>query len=85
MAKNEQRIPPAFTRGMFLRSQLFGGATALTLFLLSAPLWVFYVVPIVMAPWIVWELLRLDRAEDGSKQTKEPEESRPRRTSRSVA
>jgi hypothetical protein len=85
MNKNEQQIPPAFTLAMFLRSLLFGGVVGLTLFLLSAPLWVFYVAPISMGPWIVWELLRLDGAEDRSEEKKSSEESRPRATPRGVA
>jgi hypothetical protein len=85
MNKNEQQLPPAFTLAMFLRSLLFGGVMGLTLFLLSAPLWVFYVAPISMGPWIVWELLRLDGAEDRSEEKKSPEQSRTRATPRGVA
>jgi hypothetical protein len=85
MTEKEQPIPPAFTLAMFLRSLLFGGAMGLTLFLLSAPLWVFYVAPISMAPWIVWELLRLDRKEREEQETNTAEASRPRETPRSVA
>jgi hypothetical protein len=85
MNKNEQQIPPAFTLAMFLRSLLFGGVVGLTLFLLSAPLWVFYVAPISMGPWIVWELLRLDGAEDRSEEKKSPRESRTRAAPRGVA
>lgn len=85
MTKKEQPIPPAFTLAMFLRSLLFGGVTGLTLFLLSAPLWVFYVAPITMAPWIFWELLRIDRKEREEQKTKAAEASQPRDTSQSVA
>jgi hypothetical protein len=85
MTKNEEQIPPAFTLAMFLRSLLFGGVMGLTLFLLSASLWMFYVAQISMAPWIVWELLRLDRKEREEKKTNTAEASRPRETSRSVA
>lgn len=80
MTKNEQRIPPAFTLAMFLRSLLAGAVIGLPLFLLRAPLWVFYVAPISMAPWIVWELLRLDTKEGRDQEEKAPEPSRPRET-----
>jgi hypothetical protein len=85
MNKNEQQIPPAFTLAMFLRSLLFGGVVGLTLFLLSAPLWVFYVAPISMGPWIVWELLRLDSQEHRDEDAKTPEPSRAQGSSRTVA
>jgi hypothetical protein len=85
MTKNEQQIPPAFTLAMFLRSLLFGGVMGLILFLLSAPHWLFYVAQISMAPWIVWELLRLDRKEREEQETSTAEASRPRETSRSLA
>jgi hypothetical protein len=85
MTKKEQPIPPAFTLAMFLRSLLAGAVIGLPLFLLSAPLWVFYVAPIAMSPWIVWELLRLDRKEREEQKTNTAEASRPRETPRSVA
>jgi hypothetical protein len=68
------------TLAMFLRSLLFGGVMGLTLFLLSAPLWVFYVAPISIGPWIVWELLRLGGTEGRSKEKEAPEEIRSRAT-----
>jgi hypothetical protein len=86
MTKNQQPIPPpAFTLAMFLRSLLFGGAFGLTLLFMGAPLWVFYVGQISMAPWILWELLHLDAKEKREQEAKATEASRQRETSRSVA
>lgn len=85
MTKNAQRVPPAFTLAMFLRSLLAGVVIGLPLFLLRAPLWVFYVAPITMAPWIIWELLRLDAQERREQQAKTPEPNRPQETARRVA
>jgi hypothetical protein len=86
MTKNQHPIPPpAFTLAMFLRSLLFGGAFGLTLLFMGAPLWVFYVGQISMAPWILWELLHLDAKEKREQEAKVTEASRRRETSRSVA
>jgi len=57
----------------------------LILLLLNAPLWVFYPAQISMAPWIFWELRRLDARESRDQETEAPEASRPREPSRGVA
>ena len=85
MTKNEQPIPPAFTLAMFLRSLLFGGFLGLTLFLLNAPLWVFYPAQITMAPWIFWELLHLDAKERREQAMDAPETTQSRQKSQRVA
>jgi hypothetical protein len=48
-------------RFMFLRAACLGLILGLTLLFLDAPLWVFYVAPLVLMPWLFWELPRLDR------------------------
>jgi hypothetical protein len=83
--KQEQIPPPAFTLAMFLRSLLFGGIFGLTLLFLGAPLWVFYVGQVSMAPWILWELLHLEAKEKREQATKAPGRTQSRRKSRSVA
>ncbi len=86
MTKKQQQIPPpTFTLAMFLRSLLFGGAFGLTLLFLGAPLWVFYVGQVSMAPWILWELLHLEARERREQAMKAPEGTQPRRKSGSVA
>jgi hypothetical protein len=86
MTKNEGRIPPAFTRGMLLRSLLVGALIGLPLFFVRAPLWAFYVVPpIPMAPYIAWELLHLDTPGRRDPAAEAPERPRSRQASRSVA
>jgi hypothetical protein len=86
MTENEQPLPPAFTLAMLLRSLLFGGVVGLTLFLLNSPLWAFYVVPpIPMAPWIIWELLRLDSQPHRGEKAKASEQSRSPGKLRNVA
>ena len=37
-----------------------GGVEGLVMYLLHAPLWAFYVAPVLMGPFLIWELLRLD-------------------------
>jgi hypothetical protein len=55
--RNPYPIP---SRGFFLFLALFGGAEGQGINLLHAPFWTFYVAPFLMAPFLVWELLRLD-------------------------
>jgi hypothetical protein len=55
--RNPYPIP---SLGFFLFMVLFGGAEGLGINLLQAPFWTFYVAPFLMAPFLVWELLRLD-------------------------
>jgi hypothetical protein len=71
--------------GSWRWSSQSGGAFGLTLLFMGAPLWVFYVGQISMAPWIFWELLHLDAKEKREQEAKATEASRQRETSRSVA
>jgi len=54
---------PAFDGRAVLSAALFGSVLGLLLTALDAPLWVFYVAPISMAPLLVFELRRLDAIE----------------------
>ncbi|HEX5928702.1 MAG TPA: hypothetical protein VFY48_04835 [Solirubrobacterales bacterium] len=61
---------PVPSHRFFVRMFLLGGAVGLALLLMGAPLWLFYVAPLVMTPFLVRELRSLaaeNRAQPGSR------------------
>jgi hypothetical protein len=80
--RNPYPIP---SRGFFLFMVIFGGAEGLGINLLHAPFWTFYVAPFLMAPFLVWELLRLDAEHRRNEKAKSAGPSRPRESSQRVA
>jgi len=54
---------------MFLRFASLAAIIGLVLLIVVAPLWAFYVAPIVLLPLLFWELPRLDRLQGSESDT----------------
>jgi hypothetical protein len=64
--RSERNPYPSPSPVFFIFMVLLGGAEGLVLYLLRAPLWSFYAAPVLMCPFLVWELVRLDARASGS-------------------
>ena len=62
--RSEQARLPVPSVGFFLLMLALGGVAGLGLLLLSAPFWLFYVAPVLMAPLLIRELRALETKAD---------------------